>query len=226
MHTSFSFLTSPLIVHEFRLARQTSLLRTFHFPSPHSSLSSSISLTFSVKLTQFSFLLPLLCFFGFWCASCPSLHPGICFCSSLLLLLLMIIQPLMSSPPVKAWAFPLEILLSLSPVATLGRPLPSLILGLLSRWVLKDEVVFLVFSQLPQSAVYWTPMVTIYLLNCFCVKSWRTKQRSKCLVAICNNLLVFCVSPCSECKPHVGWQQRSTGPRRPPVPTPTSTQFS
>lgn len=32
--------------------------------------------------------------------------------------------------------------------------------------------------------------------------------------------------PCSECKPHVGWQQHRTGPRRPPVPGAPSVELS
>lgn len=57
-----------------------------------------------------------------------------CFCSCLCPLLLTIAKLLMSSPPIKAWAFPLPILLSLSPVSTLGHLLPTLVLGALGRW--------------------------------------------------------------------------------------------
>lgn len=38
-------------------------------------------------------------------------------------------------------------------------------------------------------------------------------------------LLHLCL-PCLECKPYDGWQQRSTGPRWPPFPSPSPTQPS
>lgn len=116
---------------------------------PLSSLTCSFLLLlplFFCKINSFPyFLLPSLHFSDCWCASCPSvlavhlLCTWPCFCSCLFPPLLTIAKLLMSSPPIKAWAFPLPILLSLSPVSILGRLLPILVLGALGRWVWKDE---------------------------------------------------------------------------------------
>lgn len=99
----------------------------------------------SAKLTLFLlFLFPTL-HSGCWCASCLSVLAVhlLCtwplLCSSLFPLLLMIIRLLMGSPPIRAWVFPLPILLNLSPVSTPGHLLPTLVLGLLGRWVSKHE---------------------------------------------------------------------------------------
>lgn len=97
---------------------------------------------FLCKINSFlSFLLssPHFCD---WCAS-PSLcawrsSAGLCFCSCLFPNLLMIAKLLTSSPPIKAWASPLLLLLSISLVSTLVPLLPTLILGPIGRWVWED----------------------------------------------------------------------------------------
>ncbi len=117
------------------------------FLCPHITCSFLLLLSLSFcKINSFPyFLLPSLHFSGCWCASCPSvlavhlLCTWPCFCSCLFPPLLTIAKLLMGSPPIKAWAFPLPILLSLSPVSILGRLLPTVVLGALGRWVWKDE---------------------------------------------------------------------------------------
>lgn len=100
-------------------------------------------LTLFCKSNFLLFSFPLFC--GCWCASCPSvlavhlLCTRPCFYSCLFPPLLMIAKLLMSSLPIKAWVSPLPILLSLSPVSTLGHLLPTLVLHLLDRWVWRDE---------------------------------------------------------------------------------------
>lgn len=111
------------------------------------------------KINSFpSFLLSSLHLYDCWCASCPSvlavhlLCTRPCFCSCLFPPLLTIANPLMSFPPIKAWAFPLPNPLSLSLVSTLGHLLPTLVLGALGRWVLRhgEDVVFKCYGLNPK----------------------------------------------------------------------------
>lgn len=93
---------------------------------------------FCAKLTFSSFLsafLWLMCFLSLY--ACHS-SAALCFCSCLFPNLLMIAKPLTSSPPIKAWASPLPILLSIALVSTLVPLLPALILGPIGRWVWED----------------------------------------------------------------------------------------
>lgn len=122
LHCIFSFLILLFFPLFFCESNFFFLVSSFFLFVPSLFLSRCLSV-FPWLLTHFLSL----------CACCAL---GLCFCSYLLLPLLMIAQLLTISPPIRAWAFLLPILLSLSPVSTLS---PLLVLGLHGRWVRIEE---------------------------------------------------------------------------------------